>query len=211
MKTQQNISISNKGLAMAPFYNHSAKLPSFSLMPLKYSKAELEGISDYIDFDLKVGKQATIEFFKRKAEDYSILHLSTHAAVDETDRDYSYLAFFPDQLLLVRDLYAMNLHSQMVVLSACESGLGYYQKGEGLFSLTSALTYAGVKSIFSTLWEVPDDSTKDLMLLFYEELSQGKSKDIALTSAKRQYIQSGKANPYLWASFIGIGDMSPLK
>ncbi|MEZ4981980.1 MAG: CHAT domain-containing protein [Saprospiraceae bacterium] len=107
----------------------------------------------------------------------------------------------------------MQLNTDLVVLSACETAVGELQRGEGIISLARAFAYAGAKSIITTLWTVNDISSKDLMQSFYASLKKENSKDKSLRDAKLNLIKSDgeKAHPFFWAGFIGVGDMSPLK
>ncbi len=165
------------------------------------------------------GSEASLAEFHQKASDYRILHLSTHGKADDRVGDYAYLGFgVPDEQgtfdkLYARDLYNYSLNADMVVLSACETGIGKLQKGEGIISLSRAFAYAGAKSIFTTLWQVSDEKTKDIFISFYNYLKKGKSKDEALRLAKLDYLKAnaGKGqgtHPFFWAGLIGIGDMS---
>lgn len=104
----------------------------------------------------------------------------------------------------------------MVVLPACETGIGKLQKGEGIISLARAFAYAGAKSIFTTLWQVSDEKTKSLMVSFYRNLKQGETKGAALRKAKLEYLDGNKGkgeatHPFFWAGLIGIGDMSAVR
>ena len=101
------------------------------------------------------------------------------------------------------------------MLSACETGIGKLQRGEGIISLARAFAYAGAKSIFTTLWKVDDEKTKDLVIDFYKYLKVGKAKDEALHLAKLDFLKKNKGkgaanHPFFWAGMIGIGDMRPL-
>ena len=113
----------------------------------------------------------------------------------------------------------IRLDADLVVLSACNSGLGEEQGGEGLIGLTRAFQYAGARSVASTLWRVADDSTAALMLRFYQHLRDGKPKDEALRAAKLELIrgpieiekygrtlEKDASAPYYWAAFQIIGD-----
>jgi len=88
----------------------------------------------------------------------------------------------------------------LVVLSGCQTASGYVMKGEGLSSLTRSFTELGALSIVSTLWPVNDKVTTSIIEFFYDRLVQGKMKDIALSQAKLQYIETVKdlesAHPY---------------
>ena len=104
----------------------------------------------------------------------------------------------------------------MVVLSACETGIGKLKKGEGTVSLARAFAYAGAKSIFTTLWKGSDQKTIDLTVPFYEFLQKGLTKDEALRRAKLDYLDKYKGrgaavHPFFWAGMIGIGDMDALR
>ena len=115
-----------------------------------------------------------------------------------------------EQFLYNRDLYNLTLNAEMVVLSACETGIGELQKGEGIISLARGFSYAGAKSIITTLWSINDEKSKELMLSFYSNLKEGQTKDAALRQAKLDFIHkySHRAHPFFWAAFIPIGDMS---
>lgn len=95
------------------------------------------------------------------------------------------------------------------MLSACQTGLGKFSKGEGVIGLSRALTYAGAKSIIVSFWSVSDESTAELMTAFYKTILQNKNENIAmaLRQAKLQLIKEDKFSaPYYWAPFILIGD-----
>jgi CHAT domain-containing protein len=111
--------------------------------------------------------------------------------------------------LYVRDVYNLSLNADLVVLSACEAGIGQLQRGEGIISLSRAFAYAGAKGIVTTLWSVNDESTKDFMLAFYRHL-QKMPRAEALHQARLEFLNKRtgeQAHPYYWAGFIGVGDM----
>ena len=109
----------------------------------------------------------------------------------------------------------MNLDNpELVVLSACESGVGEMQAGEGIISIAKSFIQSGAQSIVTTLWNVNDEKTKELMTYFYQNLKKGMPKDVALQAAKRLYIDHNRgeyANPLYWSAFIVIGNMNPLE
>lgn len=192
-----------------------------SLGPLLHNQEEVEKVSDLMSSNLPpyLHLSATKETFLAQAPPYSYLHLSSHAMMNDKNPDNSFIAFTQtnqqldsSQLLYVRDLYNQSLNADMVVLSACETGIGKIYQGEGLISLARAFTYAGAKSIITTLWKVNDRSTTQLMIDFYRELIQEKDKDEALWLAKRQMVDQGiYAHPYYWAGFIPLGNMSAIE
>jgi len=110
-------------------------------------------------------------------------------------------------LLQVYEVFNLKLNADLVVLSACETGLGKEVKGEGLIGLTHAFFYAGTPSIMVSLWKVQDRSTADLMANFYPQLDGASGKAEALRQAKLKLIQDKRyAHPYYWAPFVLIGD-----
>ena len=118
-----------------------------------------------------------------------------------------------NEKLYVRDLYNLTLDAEMVVLSACETGIGELQRGEGVISLARGFVYAGAGSLVTSLWSVDDLSTKQVMELFYQNLKSGQTKDAALRNAKLTYLASTpqKAHPFYWAAFAPIGNMESIE
>lgn len=112
-----------------------------------------------------------------------------------------------DGLLQVYEVFNLKLNAELVVLSACETGLGKEVKGEGLVGLTHAFFYAGTPSVMVSLWKVQDRSTADLMVNFYQQLDRSQTKTEALRQAKLKLIQNNRhAHPYYWAPFVLIGE-----
>jgi CHAT domain-containing protein len=103
--------------------------------------------------------------------------------------------------ILGMDLFGTDL----VVLSACNTGVGKVQDGEGVFGLKRAFILAGARTLVVSLWPVPDEETKDLMVQFYKGLVKGKTKAQALAQAKK-LIANKKPDPYYWAAFVLVGN-----
>ena len=97
----------------------------------------------------------------------------------------------------------MNLtNTELVVLSACETGLGDIQGSEGVFGLQRAFKMAGVKYLIMSLWQVPDEATKDLMVTFYKKwLEEGMEIPEAFRVAQQQ-LRRRTYSPYYWAGFV---------
>lgn len=203
-------------LGIAP----SFKNPNLQLNPLAHNRREVERLSDLFESKTLFDTAATSQNFYQLASKYRILHLATHGLADQRAGQFSYLAFSNDStsqsndLLYVNDLYNTQIQAEMVVLSACETALGEFQKGEGIISLARGFSYAGARSVITTLWSIDDKTTAELMQLFYQNLKSGMEKDAALQKAKLDLIAVGThelAHPYYWAAFIPLGEMSALE
>lgn len=180
---------------------------------------EVEEIARIFPARIYTGSAATRERFVNAAGDYTVLHLATHAKANDDSGDFSYLAFASETAdtatrLYVKDVYALHLHAEMVVLSACETGVGELRRGEGLISLARGFSYAGAGSLITTLWRVGDRPSYELMQRFYRQLKKHMYKDEALRLAQLEFIDAHPdlfSHPFFWAAFVPIGDVSPLQ
>ena len=113
-----------------------------------------------------------------------------------------------DGLLTALEVAGLDLWgTRLVVLSACETGLGDVKNGEGVLGLRRALVLAGAESQLVTLWKVADTETRDFMVAYYQRLKAGETRGEALRQAQLQMLKSNQSNhPFYWASFIPIGD-----
>lgn len=193
--------------------------PSFTtdeFQNLKHSSIEVMEINQITQGKIHLGSAATKSQFVKESPSYKILHLSTHAIMDETNAEQSYIVFHnanSNYKLFLHQIEQLPLETEMVVLSACETGVGKLLNGEGMFSMKKAFFQAGSKSVISSLWRSNDQTTAEIMSYFYSNLKEGKTKDEALRLAKLKYISladPGYDHPYYWAGFIAVGDMSPL-
>lgn len=198
-------------LGLAPFVDRNG---GSDLPELVYSKAELQGIQKRVKGQFLFGEEATSLAFMEQSARFDVIHLSTHASAHHTSAP-PYIAF-ADQNLALPILYATEIPANLVVLSACETGLGTVRQGEGVMSLARGFTYAGANSLISSLWSVNDQATAFLFTTFYEELLVNNSKRKALHEAKLAYLQNPKVadeekSPYYWAGFVFIGADGPLE
>ena len=190
------------------------------LQPLPHSGEEVYKAAGMMGGQYFMGVQATEAHFRANASQACILHLATHGRANPKAGDYSFLVFaeqkdsVENEILYARDIYNLQLNADLVTLSACETGIGELQSGEGIISLARAFALAGAKSIVTTLWSVSDAKTKDLMLDFYRNLRKGQRKDAALRQAKLDFLKRNRgaaAHPFYWAGFVGMGDMKRLR
>ncbi|MFY9619492.1 MAG: CHAT domain-containing tetratricopeptide repeat protein [Pyrinomonadaceae bacterium] len=143
---------------------------------------------------------------------YGIVHFATHGFVDYDHPELSGLVLsLVDQngqpqpgFLRMHDIYNLKLSANLVVLSACNTGLGKQIKGEGLIGLTRGFMYAGADSVVASLWKVDDDATAALMARFYEGMFvKGLPPEAALREAQLWMSQQERWRaPYFWAAFI---------
>ena len=117
-----------------------------------------------------------------------------------------------DGILTAEEISHLDLsETKIVVLSACDTGLGEVDNIDGVYGLQRGFKMAGVETIVMSLWKVPDDATKMLMIEFYKNLMKGKSKNKSLTDAQKylQKVENGKYNkPEFWASFIMLDGLN---
>lgn len=188
---------------------------------LKYNKTEVRSIQRIMGGKTYLDSTATEQKFLEEGPNAGILHLAVHAKSNDEHGEYSYLAFYQttdsleNELVFVKDLYSLRIKAALVVLSACETGIGELQRGEGIVSLARGFSYAGAASIVTTLWSIDDYASAEIMEMFYENLKKGDTKDAALRKAKLAYLSHNKntnaAHPLYWAAFIPVGDMSAIK
>jgi len=190
------------------------------LTALAWNQQEVKDINKYVEGLVLTGDDASERNFKEKANQYDVIHLAMHALIDDEKPMYSKLAFASTQpgnddgFLNAYELYNMELQAELVVLSACETGFGKFERGEGIMSMAHAFTYAGCPSIVMSHWVADDKATANLMKLFYKNLSTGLTKDEALQKAKIEFLKDAddvRQNPAFWAGFVLMGDTSSIQ
>jgi CHAT domain-containing protein len=139
----------------------------------------------------------------------------TDDLVDALDRSGLAMAganLGPDGIVTAREIAGLDWWgTQLVVLSACETGVGAVASGDGVYGLRRALLLAGAASQVVSLWNVSDAATRELMRDYYDELVRGTGRAEALRSAKLRLLRQPRyAHPYYWAAFIPAGDWRPL-
>lgn len=223
---QKNASKSDQILAIAASYKNQKDLSTArtqhlqklrgSLQDLPAAKEEVAALSQRFKGSFLQELASNEADFKKNAGEYGILHLAMHGLLHPHAPILSSLAFTEngdsteDNFLEAWEITHLDLNAELVVLSACETGYGKFQQGEGVMSLARAFMYAGVPSLVVSMWQVNDASTAHIMQLFYENLAKGMDKAKALQEAKLDYIQTSKnpflAHPAFWAPFVQLGD-----
>ena len=208
-------------IGIAPVFDNegSTQIGKISVTPLPGSKKEIKEIdSIFLSKGLKtdeiLNNKATETFIKNAdLENYRYIHIATHGIVNTEEPKLSALVFYPekssnDGILYSGEIYNLRLNADLVVLSACETGIGKISKSEGVIGLSRALLYAGAKNIIVSLWKVSDESATELMTDFYKNLiTEKEDKATALYDAKIKMIENGGnfAHPFFWSPFVLIG------
>jgi CHAT domain-containing protein len=117
-----------------------------------------------------------------------------------------------DGILTAMEASGLNLWgTKLVVLSACDTGVGEIKNGEGVYGLRRALVLAGSETQVMSLWPVSDEGTRDLMIEYYKALKAGQGRSEALRQVQLKMLSSKNHNhPYYWASFIQSGEWANL-
>lgn len=192
---------------------------------LIYAEQEIQSVSKLFDRkQIYMGTHAKETIIKRDMPHYNTFLFSTHGFLLRSDPVKSFLLFAKDHendgLLTVEEIEDITINANLVTLSACQSGLvGGYEEmnereidtrfplGDDLVGIQRAILKAGSASVVSTLWNVDDESTMNLIVNFFERYAKRKSKVEALRDAQLTLIDSDKwSHPYYWAPFILSGD-----
>ena len=200
-----NIDFKNNWSGFAPNFKSTSTLTS--------NGNEITSIAELMKGNVYLADDATLDNFMSKGINSGIIHLATHSEMDNVNPLYNKLLFANDSIkhqLTASEIYTLPIKADLAVLSACETGYGTLEKGEGVMSMARAFHYAGVKSIVMSLWKVPDKETSSLMLGFYGNLKKGKTKGRALRNAKVNYLNTVDdqllKHPYYWAGFVISGN-----
>jgi CHAT domain-containing protein/lipopolysaccharide biosynthesis regulator YciM len=174
-------------------------------------KSKEHGIKVLVD-----NSATEISFKKEELHKYKYLHFATHGMVNESKPELSRIFLRPtyndveDGSLYSGEIYNIDIHADLVCLSACQTGLGKLSKGEGIIGLSRALLYAGAENLIVSLWTVSDNSTSELMIDFYHNHLYSDHYNTfsgALRKAKLNLIKDKEfSKPYYWAPFILIGE-----
>jgi CHAT domain-containing protein/Tfp pilus assembly protein PilF len=186
---------------------------------LEYTRVEAEKIVKLVD------KTKTIEALDFQANkdvvtspqlaNYQIVHFATHGLLNSQNPELSGLVFSlfdkngkeQDGFLRLNDIFNLDLPAELVVLSACQTGLGEEVKGEGLVGLTRGFMYAGAKRVVVSLWSVNDVGTSELMTRFYQKmLKQNLKPAQAMREAQLEMMKTQWSAPYYWGAFTVQGD-----
>jgi CHAT domain-containing protein len=199
---------------------HLADNSGLTIRRLKFTRQE----ADQILAEAPPGKNLRAVDFKAnraiatgsELSNYRYVHFATHGYIDSERPDLSAIVLSlvdengkpEDGFLRAREIYNLDLPAELVVLSACETGLGKEIKGEGLVGLTRGFMYAGARRVVVSLWNVNDKATAELMARFYRGmLRDKKTPAAALRSAQIEMSRQRQwRSPYYWSAFVLQGE-----
>jgi len=177
--------------------------------PLPGSKEEVEMIGEVmktkkISFCCYIEKKFTVETARKSSPSGGYVHFSTHGFLSPRAKGRFSGIVASDGYIYIMDIFNWNLNADMVVLSACKTGLGKLLKGDDMVCLPRAFIQAGSDNLVATLWSVQDESTRDLMVEFYKHILSGESKPEAMRNAQLSIMKKYE-HPYFWAPFVIFG------
>lgn len=187
--------------------------------PLTGNLTEIERTKGILGGDVLIGDNATEQNFRVQSKNHSILHFAMHGLMDDNRPMNSQLLFssgqdtVDDGSLFAYELYGLPLNADLVVMTACNSGNGKLEQGEGVMSLARAFSDAGCPSLVTSLWQVDDLSASDLVTNFFKNIQKGQSKSSSLRDAKLRYLKTAeptRSHPFYWANLIVMGNDQPL-
>lgn len=178
------------------------------LTDLQQSDQSVRTVQTYfMDADIFTYGEATKEKFLKNAPKYKIVYLSTHAS-DSGSTGEPVIYFADGPLSLSEFVVEERPATQLVIASACKTGLGQVFRGEGVYNFSRSFASVGIPASVNNLWSVQESAANELTELFCRYIADGEPTDVALQMAKKKMIQAGKNGrdlPYYWAASILSG------
>jgi CHAT domain-containing protein len=216
-QTERSQNLANMG---SRALERSARALGVAFNRLPFTRQEADRILSLVPAEQE---QQALDFAASRAfatspqlSDYRIVHFATHGILNSQNPELSGIVLslvneqgMPENgFLRLPDIFNLNLSADLVVLSACETGLGQEVKGEGLVGLTRGFMYAGAPRVLVSLWSVDDEATSELMSRFYKKMLQdGQKPAAALRAAQIEMLQDARwQEPYYWAAFTLQGE-----
>ncbi|MEM9836603.1 MAG: CHAT domain-containing tetratricopeptide repeat protein [Bacteroidota bacterium] len=184
------------------------------LLPL--SKASSPPIPLDWSVNVRIGATADRSYFQNKSDQYDLIHLATHGYLGQgTAPPYFLVADAHNNRYTAADLSFHQLSAQLVTLSACQTGLGEVQYGEGIASLGRAFARSGAAGVTFSLWPIDEQASVDVFSHFYPSIAEGEGRSSALHRAQQTYLQQQSnnqlAHPFRWAGLVYYGPDTPLQ
>jgi len=206
-------------LGYAPKYEDTPNQTNQSIIQntnrpnLIHARKSVQIIDSLLEGKSYIDEAASKRNFLENLNHAKILHLAMHAEVDD-ENPYNSKLIFGNEDLTVGDLNTLQINADLVALTACNTGSGQLENGEGVMSLSRAFAYAGCPSVVMSLWSLPDKQTAYLSELFFTNLKSGLNKHQALRQAKLTYLQNPTdditTHPFFWGGLVATGNMQPV-
>jgi len=178
-------------------------------LALPFTEKEVASIGwRFPDVTVLTGDKATEEWVVRNISDYGIVHLASHGDFDPVNPLFSSVklaaADKDDGDLRASEIFGLDIQASLVMLSACQTGLGKITSGDDVIGMNRAFLYAGTNAIISSLWRVSDISTSLLVKQFYREFkTRGKAESL---SRAMRHVKNRFPHPGYWGAFVLVGD-----
>lgn len=177
------------------------------LSDLKGTQEEMVILERYFkNLEILKNEEANEDIVSKKMENSRIIHLATHGIYNKYEPLNSYLLLNPstesDGKLMIREILGMNLQSDLLTLSACETAIGKLSHGDELVGFNRAFLLSGASKVMASLWKISDEKTPILINYFYNYLLKGNTVSTSLSLAQRDFIRNNNSNPFYWAAFI---------
>ncbi|MEZ4777674.1 MAG: CHAT domain-containing tetratricopeptide repeat protein [Bacteroidia bacterium] len=182
---------------------------------LRYNQTEVTQVASLLNGQALTDTYANESTVKNLGTDPHILHFATHAMADDNNPMSSKLFFgqpvdsAEDNILYVWEIFGLDLNSPLTVLSACQTGDGPLQRGEGIMSLARAFQYSGSRNVLTTLWQTDDQAGAEITTSFFQGIAKGIFLEYALKQAKTNWLDKSDnyhCHPYFWAGYVLIGN-----
>ncbi len=177
------------------------------LRPLEYNTNEVAVAGKILGGSIHIGPDADLANFKKEIFDNETIHLATHSYFDSLVPMNSKL-FFSDTSLYLYEICQMHIPAELIILNACNTGIGRHYQGEGPMSISNGFLQSGSGACIMNLWSVNDFSSATLTKYFVEQLGTGYPASISLQNAKKKYLAESRKlfhHPYYWASNVLSG------
>lgn len=208
--------------AMAGDGTRGVTIPDSLIYNIKNTEQELDKVHALMGGMVFKNAGSSERQFKEIAPDCGILLLAMHGLANDEYPELSCLLFgrpkgdsINNDVLFANELQIMQLQADLAVLSACHTGFGKLQKGEGVYSLARAFAVAGVPSTVMSIWRLHETTAPLLTEAFFKYLKAGKTKDEALRLAKLDFLENDmnyeRTHPFYWAGVTVGGDMCALQ
>lgn len=204
----------NDYVGYSPF---SETKDSSNFEELPYTKDEISAGTEFLNGDIIFGSNAHKKSFTSDGLNHKVVHLATHGV---TNDEGSFVYFHPnidfdDDILSLEEIYSLNMNTDVLILSACESGKGEVLEGEGIVNFGRVFIANGCKSVVESLWQVNDKAGSVIIQNMFKNLKSDNDLASSLSKAKRQYIQNTDnqllTHPFFWAPLVQRGDVKLIK